>query len=204
MPKQYETMLNNMGHILRKLGRYMEAVDYFEKSIEIFPLVPSSYCAIGMIFSLMAKWKEAVVYLDKVSNLKILQCSSICSFFRHMPSTGYCKERTLVAKPYWMMRWRTLRKTKSPTIASTILSTIRNSWRRFRIKPRRLVCWIPQTIAWRCHWKPVDFHYRLVRCSIPHFGYELNKNEFYSKMQCSEVTIRFVLLANRSPRHFHI
>ena len=78
MPKQYETMLNNMGHILRKLGRYVEAIDYFKRSIELFPSVPSSYCAIGMIYSLLANWKDAVKYLDKVSFLDV-SCVNQCN-----------------------------------------------------------------------------------------------------------------------------
>ena len=63
-----------MGHVLRKLGRYPDAIEFHKKALTMSPQNASFYSAIGLIYCMMGKWKEAVEHLDYV-------CQTHCVFF---------------------------------------------------------------------------------------------------------------------------
>jgi tetratricopeptide (TPR) repeat protein len=70
LPEKWEPLLNNMGHVLRKLKKYEEALEFHKQAMVLSPQNPSSYAAIGFVYSLMCNWNEAVEYFHKALGLK--------------------------------------------------------------------------------------------------------------------------------------
>ncbi|OTF78181.1 cell division cycle protein 16-like protein [Euroglyphus maynei] len=69
---QYEPLFSNMGHIQRKLGRYIDAIEFFKKSLSLSPNNPSTYSSIGLVYCMLDKYSEAVDYLDHAHGLNRL------------------------------------------------------------------------------------------------------------------------------------
>ncbi|RWS30705.1 cell division cycle protein 16-like isoform X1 [Leptotrombidium deliense] len=70
LPEKWEPLLNNMGHVLRKLRKYEEALQFHREALVLSPQNPSSYSAIGYVYSLMCQWNTAVEYFHKALGLK--------------------------------------------------------------------------------------------------------------------------------------
>ncbi|CAG2163999.1 unnamed protein product, partial [Oppiella nova] len=70
LPDKWEPLLNNMGHVLRKLKKYEEAIDFHKQALILSPQNPSTYSALGFVYSLMTKWNESVEYFHKALGLK--------------------------------------------------------------------------------------------------------------------------------------
>ncbi|XP_054162340.1 cell division cycle protein 16 homolog [Oppia nitens] len=70
LPDKWEPLLNNMGHVLRKLKRYEEAIDFHKQALILCPQNPSTYSSLGFVYSLMTKWNESVEYFHKALGLK--------------------------------------------------------------------------------------------------------------------------------------
>lgn len=67
LPEKWESLLNNLGHVCRKLKKYEDALEYHKQALLLLPQNYSSYTAIAFVYSLMWKWDEAVDYYHKVS-----------------------------------------------------------------------------------------------------------------------------------------
>ncbi|XP_011913570.1 PREDICTED: cell division cycle protein 16 homolog [Cercocebus atys] len=59
---KWEPLLNNLGHVCRKLKKYAEALDYHRQALVLIPQNASTYSAIGYIHSLMGNFENAVDY----------------------------------------------------------------------------------------------------------------------------------------------
>ncbi|RWS15248.1 cell division cycle protein 16-like isoform X1 [Dinothrombium tinctorium] len=70
LPEKWEPLLNNLGHVLRKLKKYEEALQFHREALVLSPQNPSTYSAIGYIYSLMCQWNTAVEYFHKALGLK--------------------------------------------------------------------------------------------------------------------------------------
>ncbi|XP_054717848.1 cell division cycle protein 16 homolog [Uloborus diversus] len=70
MPEKWERLLNNLGHVCRKLKKFDEALEYHERALILKPQNPSTFAAIGFIHSLTGKWAEAVEYFHKALGLQ--------------------------------------------------------------------------------------------------------------------------------------
>lgn len=70
LPEKWEPLLNNMGHVLRKLKKYEEALDFHKQAMILSPQNASSYSAIGFVYALMMNWNLAVEYFHKALGLK--------------------------------------------------------------------------------------------------------------------------------------
>ena len=70
LPEKWEPLLNNLGHTLRKMKKYEEALDYHRQAMTLSPQNSTTFAAIGFVYSLMFKWNEAVEYFHKALGLK--------------------------------------------------------------------------------------------------------------------------------------
>nr|XP_042909728.1 cell division cycle protein 16 homolog isoform X3 [Parasteatoda tepidariorum] len=70
LPEKWEGLLNNLGHVCRKLKMYEEALSYHEQALILIPQNPSTYAAIGFVHSLTSHWAEAVEYFHKALGLQ--------------------------------------------------------------------------------------------------------------------------------------
>lgn len=66
LPDKWEALLNNLGHVCRKLNKYEEALEYHKQALLLSPQSSTSYSAIAYVYSLMWKWDDAVNYFHKV------------------------------------------------------------------------------------------------------------------------------------------
>ncbi|XP_077987958.1 cell division cycle protein 16 homolog [Glandiceps talaboti] len=70
MTEKWEPLLNNLGHVCRKLGKYDEALGYHQQALVLCPQNPSTYSAIGFVHSLKMNFSAAVEYFHKALGLK--------------------------------------------------------------------------------------------------------------------------------------
>lgn len=70
LPEKWEPLLNNMAHVMRKLKKYDEALEYHRQALVLCPQNASTYSAMGFVFSLKFRWHEAVDYFHKSLSLK--------------------------------------------------------------------------------------------------------------------------------------
>ncbi|CAL1530230.1 unnamed protein product [Lymnaea stagnalis] len=70
LPERWESLLNNLGHVSRKLGKYEEALEYHKQAEILCPQTASTYSAIGYVHALMGNHSEAVNYFHKALGLR--------------------------------------------------------------------------------------------------------------------------------------
>lgn len=66
----WEPLLNNLGHVSRKLKKYELAIEYHQKALLVSPMKSSTYAAIGYVYALMNNTGLAVEYFQKALALK--------------------------------------------------------------------------------------------------------------------------------------
>uniref|UniRef100_G1SV62 Cell division cycle 16 n=1 Tax=Oryctolagus cuniculus TaxID=9986 RepID=G1SV62_RABIT len=71
---KWEPLLNNLGHVCRKLKKYAEALDYHRQALVLIPQNASTYSAIGYIHSLMGNFENAVDYFHTADIKDKLKC----------------------------------------------------------------------------------------------------------------------------------
>ena len=67
---QWESLLNNLGHTARKLGKLEKALDYHQQALVLKPMTSSTYSAIGFVQSLMKNYFDAVESFHRALSLK--------------------------------------------------------------------------------------------------------------------------------------
>ncbi|XP_059163066.1 cell division cycle protein 16 homolog isoform X2 [Physella acuta] len=70
LPERWEPLLNNLGHVSRKLKKYEEALEYHKQAEILCPQTASTYSAIGYVHALMGNHSEAVNYFHKALGLR--------------------------------------------------------------------------------------------------------------------------------------
>ncbi|ELU11735.1 hypothetical protein CAPTEDRAFT_112734 [Capitella teleta] len=70
MVEKWEPLLSNLGHVCRKLKKYEEALDFHRQALVLSPQNPSTFSAMGFIFSLNGQAAEAVDYFHKALGLR--------------------------------------------------------------------------------------------------------------------------------------
>ncbi|PVD19099.1 hypothetical protein C0Q70_21658 [Pomacea canaliculata] len=70
MPDKWEALLNNLGHVARKLKKYDEALEYHRQAELLLPQNPSTYAAIAYVHSLTGDNEQAVDYFHKALGLR--------------------------------------------------------------------------------------------------------------------------------------
>lgn len=51
--------------------KYEEAIDFHKQALILSPQNPSTYSALGFVYSLMTRWNEAVEYFHKVRSASV-------------------------------------------------------------------------------------------------------------------------------------
>lgn len=68
--QKWEPLLNNIGHTLRQLGRYDEAIEYHNKALTLIQANASSYSALGFLYYLKEDWDQALEYLNNALSIR--------------------------------------------------------------------------------------------------------------------------------------
>ncbi|XP_069493217.1 cell division cycle protein 16 homolog isoform X1 [Ambystoma mexicanum] len=67
---KWEPLLNNLGHVCRKLKKYEDALEYHRQALVLIPQNASTYSAIGYIHSLMGNFESAIDYFHTALGLR--------------------------------------------------------------------------------------------------------------------------------------
>ncbi|KAK0150612.1 Cell division cycle protein 16 [Merluccius polli] len=67
---KWEPLLNNLGHVCRKLKKYESALEYHRQALVLIPQHASTYTAIGYVHSLMGDFESAIDYFHTALGLK--------------------------------------------------------------------------------------------------------------------------------------
>lgn len=70
LSSKWESLLNNLGHTARKLGKLEDALSYHQRALVLKPKSSSTYSAIGYTQTLMQRYFEAVESFHKALSLK--------------------------------------------------------------------------------------------------------------------------------------
>ena len=65
-----EPLLNNLGHVNRKLKRYDQACHYHRKALNILPDNQSTLDNIAFVYALQGKWNQAIEFFHKSLSIK--------------------------------------------------------------------------------------------------------------------------------------
>lgn len=68
--QKWEPLLNNIGHTLRRLGRYDEAIEYHNKALTLVQANASTYSALGFLYYLKENWDQALEYLNEALSIR--------------------------------------------------------------------------------------------------------------------------------------
>lgn len=68
--QKWEPLLNNIGHTLRQLGRYDEAIEYHNKALTLIQANASTYSALGFLYYLKEDWDKALEYLNNALSIR--------------------------------------------------------------------------------------------------------------------------------------
>lgn len=66
----WEPLLNNLGHVSRKLRKFEQAVDFHQKALLVSPKKASTYSALGYVHALTFKYEQAIEFFEKALALK--------------------------------------------------------------------------------------------------------------------------------------
>jgi len=70
LPEKWEPLLNNLGHVTRKLGKFDEALEYHRRALVLSPRNPSTLSAIGFVHMLKFEASQAVNYFHKALGIR--------------------------------------------------------------------------------------------------------------------------------------
>ncbi|XP_072179997.1 cell division cycle protein 16 homolog [Diadema setosum] len=62
---KWEPLLNNLGHVYRKLKKYEKALDCHRQALVLSPQNPSTFSAIGYVYALTGQFSRAIDYFHK-------------------------------------------------------------------------------------------------------------------------------------------
>jgi len=67
---KWESLLNNLGHTYRKLGRYSESISFHQQALVLSPLNPSTYSALGYVQTLVGDLANGVESFHKALGIR--------------------------------------------------------------------------------------------------------------------------------------
>ena len=70
LSSKWESLLNNLGHTYRKLGKYNDSLDFHQQALVLVPLSYSTYSAIGYVYALQGEYVFAVEAFHKALSLR--------------------------------------------------------------------------------------------------------------------------------------
>ncbi|RNA05743.1 cell division cycle 16 -like protein [Brachionus plicatilis] len=63
--KEWEPLLNNLGHVCRKLKKYQDSLDFHRKALALQPTSSSTWTSIGLTSIFLNKFDEAIEYFHQ-------------------------------------------------------------------------------------------------------------------------------------------
>ena len=66
----WEPVYNNLGHVLRKQGKYQEAIELHMKALQLSPNEPSTLTSIAFVYLLMGDFEKVIEYCNKSLRVK--------------------------------------------------------------------------------------------------------------------------------------
>ncbi len=66
----WEPVYNNLGHVLRKQGKYQEAIDYHTKALQLCPSNSSTLSAIAFVYLLMEDFHKVIEFCNRSLRIK--------------------------------------------------------------------------------------------------------------------------------------
>lgn len=66
----WEPLVNNLGHTIRKQGRYDEALEFHQQALVLVPQNSYTFSAIGFIHSLLGDYEKAISFFHKALSLR--------------------------------------------------------------------------------------------------------------------------------------
>ena len=66
----WEPLVNNLGHVIRKQGRYEEALEYHQQALVLVPQNSYTLSAIGFVYSLLGNYEKAISYFHDALSLR--------------------------------------------------------------------------------------------------------------------------------------
>ena len=70
LSSKWESLVNNLGHTCRKLGKFQESLEYHQQALVLQPMTHSTYAAIGYAHALLGDLIEAVEAFHRALSLK--------------------------------------------------------------------------------------------------------------------------------------
>ena len=69
---RYLSLFNNLGHVLRKLGKYNECLEMHQKVLSLAPNYIQAHLALGFVYAYKSEWALAMKHLDLMFEQHIL------------------------------------------------------------------------------------------------------------------------------------
>ena len=66
----WEPLVNNLGHAVRKQGRYEEALECHQQALVLVPQNSHTFSAIGFVHSLLGNYEQAISFFHKALSLR--------------------------------------------------------------------------------------------------------------------------------------
>ena len=70
LSSKWESLVNNLGHTCRKLGKFQESLEYHQQALVLQPMTHSTYAAIGYAHALLGDLVESVEAFHRALSLK--------------------------------------------------------------------------------------------------------------------------------------
>ena len=70
LSSKWESLLNNLGHTCRKLGKHQESLEYHQQALVLAPMTYSTYAAIGYALAHLGDLVESVESFHRALSLK--------------------------------------------------------------------------------------------------------------------------------------
>lgn len=94
--QKWEPLLNNLGHTLRQLGRYDEAIEYHNKALTLVQATASTYSALGFLYYLKEDWDKALEFLNNALSIKFNDSISTSLLEKTIPKYNQALKESLV------------------------------------------------------------------------------------------------------------
>lgn len=96
--QKWEPLLNNIGHTLRQLGRYDEAIEYHNKALTLVRADASSFSALGFLYYLKEQWDQALEYLNNALSIQYNDSISLTLLEKTIPKYNQALRNKLMVK----------------------------------------------------------------------------------------------------------
>lgn len=63
--KEWEPLLNNLGHVCRKLKKYNDSIEFYRKALSLYPTNAATWTSIGLTSIFLNKFDEAIEYFHQ-------------------------------------------------------------------------------------------------------------------------------------------